>query len=322
MEPILTPSVHRFCLFPIKYPKTFELYLQQVASFWTVGEIDLATDKIDFGKLSTDQREFILHVLAFFASSDGIVNENLVANFADEVQIPEIRQFYGFQIGMETIHAHMYALMIDTYVQEPEERQRLFHAVETVPSVKAKAEWAMRWFDREKCSFAERLIAFACVEGVFFSASFCAIFFFKKQGLMPGLTFSNELIARDEGLHRDFACHVYGLLENPLPEERIHEIVRSAVECEKMYVRDALRGELIGMNSTLMQQYVEFVADHLVATLGYAPVFGVENPFVWMQLISIKGKSNFFEKRESEYQKANVMQDSATAGIFALDGDF
>ena len=237
-------------------------------------------------------------VLAFFASSDGIVNENLVANFADEVQIPEIRQFYGFQIGMETIHAHMYALMIDTYVQEPEERQRLFHAVETVPSVKAKAEWAMRWFDREKCSFAERLIAFACVEGVFFSASFCAIFFFKKQGLMPGLTFSNELIARDEGLHRDFACHVYGLLENPLPEERIHEIVRSAVECEKMYVRDALRGELIGMNSTLMQQYVEFVADHLVATLGYAPCLASKTPLSGCSS-SRSGQVQLFEKRRS-----------------------
>lgn len=322
MEPILEPSLQRFCLFPIQYPATFELYLKQVASFWTVNEVDLATDKVDFGKLTQNQRQFVLHVLAFFASSDGIVNENLVANFADEVQVPEIRQFYGFQIGMETIHAHMYGLMIDTYVQDVDERKALFGAIESVPSVKAKANWAMSWFDREKRSFAERLIAFACVEGIFFSASFCAIFFFKKLGLMPGLTFSNELISRDEGLHRDFACHVYGLLHHPLAQERIHEIVRSAVECEKMYVRDALRGDLIGMNATLMQQYVEFVADHLVTTLGYDPVFAVSNPFDWMQLISVKGKSNFFEKRESEYQIANVMQNSTNAKVFEMDGDF
>ena len=327
-EPILTETMGRFCIFPLKYPETFELYLKQVASFWTVSEVDLAQDRIDYDKLSANERAFIGMVLAFFAASDGIVNENLASNFASEVQVPEIRQFYGFQIGMETIHAHMYGLMIETFEQDEATRLRLFRAIEDIPSIKSKGEWALKWIgnDVNRAPFAHRLVAFACVEGIFFSASFCAIYFFKKRGKMPGLTFSNELIARDEGMHRDFACHVYTqFLVNKLDQDVVHDIIRSAVECERMFVQDALRLDLIGMNATLMQQYVEFVADHLALSLGYAPIYGTSNPFDWMDLISLTGKTNFFEKRVGEYQKAGVMA-SSTVGLearkFALDADF
>jgi ribonucleotide reductase beta subunit family protein with ferritin-like domain len=322
-EDILLPSINRFCLFPIQYETAFNMYLQQVASFWTVSEVDLAQDRVDYEKLSDDEKTFISTVLGFFAASDGIVNENLAQQFSCEVQVPEIRQFYGFQIGMETIHAHMYALMIETFEPDENKRLRLFNAVNDIKCVKSKAEWALKWINDDS-PFAERLVAFACVEGIFFSASFCAIYFFKKRGKMPGLTFSNELIARDEGLHRDFACHVYSLLNNKLSQSRVHAIVHEAVECEKMYVDEALHADLIGMNATMMKTYVEYVADHLLVSLGYERQYKCENPFEWMDLISLNGKTNFFEKRVGEYQKAGVMQ-SKTSVQFELgnlDDDF
>lgn len=324
VEPILRPSSNRFKLFPIQHEGTFELYLKQVASFWTVSEVDLGQDKKDFASMTQEERDFIGNVLAFFAQSDGVVNENLAKNFSDEVQVPEIRQFYEFQIGIETIHKHMYGLMIDTFETLPVRRNHLFNAIDTVPSVKAKAEWAMRWTERDRASFVERLVAFACVEGIFFSASFCAIYYLKKRGLMPGLTFSNELIARDEALHRDFACHVYtSFVEKPLSQARVHDIVKSAVDCEGSFVREALRVDLIGMNAKLMQQYVEFVADHLLMTLGYEKLFRVENPFTWMELISLEGKTNFFEKRVGEYQKSGVMDSTQPVDVtFSTDADF
>ena len=321
-EPLLGEGLHRFSLFPIKHPETFEFYLKHVASFWTVNEVDLTQDMVDFKTLSEGEQTFICTVLAFFASADGIVNENLATNFATEVTMPEARQFYGFQIGIETIHAHMYGLMIDMLVQDQTERMRLFNAVERVPSVNQKANWALRWIGIDK-PFSQRVVAFACVEGIFFSASFCAIYFFKKRGKMPGLTFSNELIARDEGLHRDFACHMYTFIENRLPEATIHEIVKSAVDCEQQFVNDALRIDLIGMNAKLMMQYVEFVADHLVVTLGYNPIYGSSNPFEFMELIALPGKTNFFEKRVGEYQKAGVMQSGGVVQReFTTDADF
>ena len=322
-EPILTGELDRFCLFPIEYVDTFDLYLKQVASFWTVSEVDLTTDKVDFANLSPDEREFISTVLAFFAASDGIVNENLNANFHDEVKVPEIRQFYGFQIGMETIHAHMYGLMIETFEDDVQKRQALFTAVQTVPSIRAKADWALRWTSQDDAPFAQRLVAFACVEGVFFMASFCAIYFFKKRGKMPGLTFSNELIARDEGLHRDFACHVYHLLEHPLKQETVHEIIKSAVDCEMRFVDEALKVDLIGMNASMMKVYVKYVADHLAVSLGYETIYQAENPFEWMELISLEGKTNFFEKRVGEYQKAGVMgSNTQTDRVLRLDDEF
>lgn len=321
-EPILQESMDRFCLFPITHNRAFDYYLQSVASFWTVSEVDLTQDQVDYRTLSDGEKEFISKVLAFFSASDGIVNENLAANFAREITVPEIRQFYGFQIGMETIHAHMYGLMIQTFEQDAAKRSTLFRAVHDVPSIQAKADWALRWISKD-APFAQRLVAFACVEGIFFSASFCAIYFFKKRGKMPGLTFSNELIARDEGLHRDFACYVYSLLQNRLDQSVTHDIVRSAVDCESGFVRDALRVDLIGMNAKMMQTYVEFVADHLLCALSYDKLYNVENPFEWMDLISLSGKTNFFEKRVGEYQKAGVMQSAQhVSRSFVLDDDF
>ena len=322
-EPLLCEEgLGRFCLFPIKHDATFEFYLKAVASFWTVSEVDMGQDVVDFKLLTPDEQKFVTTVLAFFAGADGIVNENLAANFATEVQMPEARQFYGFQQGIETIHAHMYGLMIDTIVPDKEEKARLFDAINSVPSIKAKADWALKWISAVDAPFSQRLIAFACVEGIFFSASFCAIYFFKKRGKMPGLTFSNELIARDEALHRDFACHMYGFVEHRLSEETVHEVVRSAVACEAMFVDEALNS-LVGMNAQMMKQYVEFVADHLIVSLGYKPLYNASNPFDWMELISLQGKTNFFEKRVGEYQKAGVMQSGkAAANVFSIDDDF
>lgn len=322
-EPLLMASSDRFVLFPLKYPETFDLYLQQVASFWTVGEVDLAQDRADFEKLTESEQEFICMVLAFFAASDGIVNENLAARFSTEVQIPEVRQFYEFQIGIETIHKHMYSLMIDKLVTDEAKRHSLFKAIDKVPAVKIKADWALRWL-KDDSSFAERLVAFACVEGIFFSASFCAIYYLKKRGVMPGLTFSNELISRDEGMHADFACHVYTkFIQYPLDEAKIHAIVESAVESELAFVKDALQVDLIGMNERLMIQYVRFVADRLILSLGYKKIYNVENPFDWMDLISLSGKTNFFEKRVGEYQKAGVMDSVHGASkSFELTDDF
>ena len=304
-EPILKENKDRFVLFPIRHADIWQMYKKAEASFWTAEEIDLSHDLKDWDRLNPGERHFITHVLAFFAASDGIVNENLAINFVREVQIPEARCFYGFQIMMENIHSETYSLLIDTYIRDNEEKQRLFHALDAVPCVKQKGEWALRWIRHG--SFAERLVAFAAVEGIFFSGSFCSIFWLKKRGIMPGLSFSNELIARDEGMHCDFACLLYGMLENKLTVERIHEIIGDALEIEKGFVVDAIPVDLIGMNSKMMCQYIEFVADRLLVALGYPKLYRASNPFDFMELISLQGKTNFFEKRVGEYQKAGVL---------------
>ncbi|KAK4537758.1 hypothetical protein CDCA_CDCA14G3783 [Cyanidium caldarium] len=313
----------RYTLFPIRYPKIFDFYKRHLASFWTAEEIDLAADADHWRhRLNHDERYFISQVLAFFAASDGIVLENLAERFVRDVEIPEARCFYGFQIAMENVHSETYSLLIDAYVKDPEERARLFRAMEQVPCVQRKAQWALRWIGSD-ASFQERLVAFAAVEGIFFSGSFCAIFWLKKRGLMPGLTFSNELISRDEGLHCDFACLLYSMLEpaDRLPQERIHDMIRDAVRCEIEFVCDALPVDLIGMNSRLMSTYIQFVADRLVAELGYDRIWNVPNPFEWMELISLEGKTNFFEKRVGEYQKANVTS-TPEENRFSLDAEF
>jgi ribonucleoside-diphosphate reductase subunit M2 len=297
------------------------MYKKAEASFWTAEEIDLGTDLKDWESLSNNERHFVSHVLAFFAASDGIVNENLAANFATEVQSPEARCFYGFQIAVENIHSETYSLLIDTYVRDNKEKTRLLNAIETVPCVQKKANWALQWCDRDHSSFAERCVAFAAVEGIFFSGSFCSIFWLKKRGLMPGLCFSNELISRDEGLHCDFACMIYNKLVNQLPESRIIEIITNAVEIEKEFVVDALPVELIGMNSGLMCQYIEFCADRLLAALNCPRFYKTKNPFEWMEMISLQGKTNFFEKRVGEYSKSGVGV-SAEDQEFGLDEDF
>ncbi len=320
MEPVLKENKDRFVLFPIKHEEVWKMYKKAEASFWTSEEIDLSHDRKDWEKLNDGERHFIKHVLAFFAASDGIVNENLAVNFIREVQIPEARCFYGFQIMIENIHSETYSLLIDHYIRDPEEKNRLFHAIETISCVKKKAEWALRWI--QKGSFAERLVAFAAVEGIFFSGSFCSIFWLKKRGLMPGLSFSNELISRDEGLHCDFACLLYSMLQNKLSLERIHEIIGDTVAIEKEFVTDALPVDLIGMNSKLMSQYIEFVADRLLVALGYPKLYRATNPFDFMELISLQGKTNFFEKRVGEYQKAGVMNGHREAHTFNLESDF
>ncbi|XP_010250716.1 PREDICTED: ribonucleoside-diphosphate reductase small chain [Nelumbo nucifera] len=323
-EPILAPSPDRFCMFPIQYPQIWEMYKKAEASFWTAEEVDLSQDLRHWEILTHDEKHFITHVLAFFAASDGIVLENLAARFMKEVQISEARAFYGFQIAIENIHSEMYSLLLESYIKDSAEKSRLFRAIETVPCVAKKAEWALQWIDGSE-SFAERLIAFACVEGIFFSGSFCAIFWLKKRGLMPGLTFSNELISRDEGLHCDFACLLYELLRQKLSEERVKGIVADAVDIEREFVCDALPCALVGMNCDLMSQYIEFVADRLLGALGYGKIYNVQNPFDWMELISLQGKTNFFEKRVGEYQKASVMSSLNGNGgthVFKLDEDF
>jgi len=296
------------------------MYKQHMASFWTAEEIDLAADASDFKKLTGDEQHFIKHVLAFFATSDGIVMENLVQRFCVEVQLPEARSFYSFQIAMENIHSETYSLLIDNYVTDKAEKLSLFNAIDNIPAVAKKAEWASRWIDGDAC-FAERLVAFACVEGILFSGSFCAIFWLKKRGKMPGLCFSNELIARDEGLHTDFACELYKMLEHRLPEEIVYSIVDGAVEVELEFVCDALPVGLLGMNAEKMAQYIKFVADRLLISLGYAKKFGCSNPFEWMDMISLQGKTNFFDKRVSDYQKAAVSS-GKMAHVFSLDEDF
>ncbi len=318
-EPLLAENKERFVLLPIKYPEVWKMYKQHEASFWTAEEIDLQSDQKDWLAFNDGERHFISHILAFFSASDGIVNENLAVNFMSEVQIPEARCFYGFQIMMENIHSETYALLIDTYIKDPAEKARLFNAIETVPCVKKKAEWALRWIDQG--SFAERLVAFAAVEGIFFSGSFCSIFWLKKRGLMPGLTFSNELISRDEGLHCEFACLLYKMLNTRLSQERVYEIISDAVRIEKEFVTDALPVDLIGMNSKLMQQYIEFVADRWLAELGYPKMFNATNPFDFMELISLQGKTNFFEKRVGDYQKSGVMGEHEVKS-FTLDEEF
>ncbi|MEM7055595.1 MAG: ribonucleoside-diphosphate reductase small subunit [Bacteroidota bacterium] len=323
VEPILQENKNRFVLFPIQHHDIWDFYKKAEASFWTAEEIDLSQDLKDWASLNDGERHFIAHVLAFFAASDGIVNENLAENFVAEVQYTEAKFFYGFQIAVENIHSETYSLLIDSYIKEPQERDRLFNAIETLDCVKKKADWALRWI--EQASFAERLIAFVAVEGIFFSGSFCAIFWLKKRGLMPGLSFSNELISRDEGLHCDFACLLYTKhLKNKLAEEKVKEIITDAVAIEKEFVTDALPVKLIGMNADLMSQYIEFVADRLLVELGYAKVYNATNPFDFMEMISLQGKTNFFEKRVGEYQKAGVMQkeDAKDKARFSLEEDF
>lgn len=319
MEILLQENKERFVLLPIKYPEIWKMYKKHEASFWTAEEIDLSPDLKDWERINSDEQHFIKHVLAFFAASDGIVNENLAVNFMKEVQLPEARCFYGFQIMIENIHSETYSLLIDTYIKDPIEKKRLFNAIDTVPCVQKKAQWALKWINSG--SFAERLIAFAAVEGIFFSGSFCSIFWLKKRGLMPGLSFSNELISRDEGLHCDFACLLYGMLDEKLTQERVYEIIQDAVVNEHDFVTDALPVSLIGMNAKLMCQYIEFVADRLLVALGYPKIYNATNPFDFMETISLQGKTNFFEKRVAEYQKAGVMN-TPEQQEFKLDEDF
>ena len=304
-EPILKDNPNRFVIFPIQHHDIWSFYKKAEASFWTAEEIDLSDDLNDYAALTDGERHFVNNVLAFFAASDGIVNENLAENFVSEVQYPEAKFFYGFQIMMENVHSETYSLLIDTYVKDPEEQSKYLKAIETIPCVQKKAEWALKWIDSP--SFAERLIAFAAVEGIFFSGSFCSIFWLKKRGLLPGLSFSNELISRDEGLHCDFACHLHNNhVINKVPKEKIHEIIHSALEIEKEFITESLPVDLIGMNATLMKRYLEFVADRLLIDLKCDKVYNSDNPFDFMQNIALQNKTNFFEKRVAEYAKSNV----------------
>ncbi len=319
-EPILSEEKNRFVLFPIQYDEIWKMYKQAEASFWTAEEIDLNQDLTDWETLSDNERHFIKHVLAFFAASDGIVNENLVINFMKEVTLAEARCFYGFQIAIENIHAETYSLLIDTYIKDNAEKDYLFNAMENLDCVKKKAQWALNWIDNAP-SFGHRLVAFAAVEGIFFSGSFCSIFWLKNRGLMPGLAFSNELISRDEGLHCDFACLLYSMLNQKPEDEEAISIITDAVIFEKEFVTDALPVSLIGMNAVLMCQYIEFVADRLLVSLGYDKVYNTQNPFPFMDMINLQGKTNFFEKRVADYQKAGVMANKEDQ-TFSLDDDF
>ena len=321
IEPILQENKDRFVIFPIQHQDIWEWYKKQEACIWTAEEIDLHQDVIDWEKkLNDDERYFIKHILAFFAASDGIVNENLAENFVSEVQYSEAKFFYGFQIMMENIHSEVYSLLIDTYVKNEAEKDELFRAIEIFPAIKLKADWALKWIDSP--SFAERLIAFAAVEGIFFSGSFCSIFWLKKRGLLPGLTFSNELISRDEGLHCDFAVHLHNHhIVNKVPKERITEIIVDALNIERKFITESLPVSLIGMNAKLMTQYLEFVTDRLLMEFNCDSVYNVSNPFDFMEMISLEGKTNFFEKRVSEYQKAGVKSGTGTGSI-SFDADF
>lgn len=324
-EPLLKENKNRFVLFPIEHDDIWQYYKKAEASIWTAEEIDLHQDLSDWNdKLTEDERYFVKHVLAFFAASDGIVNENLAENFVNEVQYTEAKFFYGFQIMMENIHSETYSLLIDTLIKNPQEAKELFNAIETFDAIKKKADWALKWIDSP--SFAERLIAFAAVEGIFFSGSFCSIFWLKKRGLMPGLTFSNELISRDEGLHCDFAVHLHNEhLINQVPKERIKEIIMDALEIEREFITESLPARLIGMNQDLMSQYLEFVTDRLLLELNCEKVYNSTNPFDFMEMISLQGKTNFFEKRVGDYQKAGVMKDkddTSDSRALSFDSDF
>lgn len=322
VEPILQENKNRFVIFPIKHHDIWEWYKKMEASFWTAEEIDLSQDLNDWNnKLSTDEKYFIKHILAFFAASDGIVNENLAENFVNEVQYAEAKFFYGFQIMMENIHSETYSLLIDTYVKDEAEKDQLFNAIEVFPAIKKKADWAIKWIESD--SFAERLIAFAAVEGIFFSGAFCSIFWLKKRGLMPGLTFSNELISRDEGVHSDFAVHLHNHhLVNKVPKARIREIIVEALRIEREFITESLPVSLIGMNAGLMTQYLEFVTDRLLVELGCDREYNTSNPFDFMDMISLQGKTNFFEKKVAEYQKAGVMNTDSEAQKISFDADF
>jgi ribonucleoside-diphosphate reductase beta chain len=322
IEPILQENKNRFVIFPIKHHDIWEFYKSMEASFWTAEEIDLSQDLNDWNnKLSDDERYFIKHILAFFAASDGIVNENLAENFVNEVQYAEAKFFYGFQIMMENIHSETYSLLIDTYVKDEAEKDDLFNALEVFPAIKKKADWALKWIDSD--SFAERLIAFAAVEGIFFSGAFCSIYWLKKRGLMPGLTFSNELISRDEGVHCDFAVHLHNHhLINKVSKERIRTIIVDALNIEREFITESLPVSLIGMNAVLMTQYLEFVADRLLVELGCEREYNTANPFDFMDMISLQGKTNFFEKKVAEYQKSGVMNTDNDAQKISFDADF
>ncbi|XP_035788513.1 ribonucleoside-diphosphate reductase subunit M2-like [Anopheles albimanus] len=321
IEPLLMDNPRRFVIFPIQYPDIWQMYKKAEASFWTVEEVDLSKDMKDWDALKPSERHFISHVLAFFAASDGIVNENLVERFSQEVQVTEARCFYGFQIAMENVHSEMYSLLIDTYIRDPKERDFLFNAIETLPCVKRKADWAMNWISSKKANYGERIVAFAAVEGIFFSGSFAAIFWLKKRGLMPGLTFSNELISRDEGLHCDFACLMFKYLIQKPSRKRVTDIIRDAVAIEQEFLTKALPVDMLGMNCELMSQYIEFVADRLLVELGCEKVYHTKNPFSFMEFISLEGKTNFFEKKVGEYQKWGVMANRLD-NVFTLDADF
>ncbi|MFV7234107.1 MULTISPECIES: ribonucleotide-diphosphate reductase subunit beta [Flavobacterium] len=322
VEPILQENKNRFVIFPIKHHDIWEWYKKMEASFWTAEEIDLSQDLNDWNnKLSDEERYFVKHILAFFAASDGIVNENLAENFVNEVQYAEAKFFYGFQIMMENIHSETYSLLIDTYVKDEAEKDELFNALEVFPAIKKKADWALKWIESD--SFAERLIAFAAVEGIFFSGAFCSIYWLKKRGLMPGLTFSNELISRDEGVHCDFAVHLHNHhLVNKVPKERIRSIIVDALNIEREFITESLPVSLIGMNAVLMTQYLEFVADRLLVELGCDREYNTSNPFDFMDMISLQGKTNFFEKKVAEYQKSGVMNTDEDAQKISFDADF
>ncbi|XP_043533899.1 ribonucleoside-diphosphate reductase subunit M2 [Chiloscyllium plagiosum] len=320
-EPLLKENPRRFVIFPIQYHDIWRMYKKAEASFWTAEEVDLSKDLQHWDSLKSEEKHFISYVLAFFAASDGIVNENLVERFSQEVQVTEARCFYGFQIAMENIHSEMYSLLIDTYIKDPKEREYLFNAIETLPCVKKKADWALRWIGDRQATFGERVVAFAAVEGIFFSGSFAAIFWLKKRGLMPGLTFSNELISRDEGLHCDFACLMFKHLVHKPSEESVRSVIQDAVQIEQEFLTESLPVNLIGMNCILMKRYIEFVADRLMLELGFQKIYKVENPFDFMENISLEGKTNFFEKRVGEYQRMGVMANTAD-NSFTLDADF
>lgn len=325
-ELLLNPSSDRFVLFPIKHNNVWDMYKKAMASFWTAEEIDLYSDIDDWNNLNDQERHFISHILAFFSASDGIVNENLCLRFYNDVQIPEARAFYGFQIAMENIHAETYGLLIDTYIKDAKQKDHLLNAIKTIPCITKKADWAMKWINGNE-SFAERLVAFAAIEGIFFSGSFCSIFWLKKRGLMPGLTFSNELISRDEGLHTDFACLLYkDYIQNKPAESRIVELITEAVAFECEFITEALPVSLIGMNSANMIEYIKFCADRLMRQLGYSNIYNAKNPFDWMELISMQGKTNFFERKVSEYQKAGVVnstkEGNGNAFAFSTEIDF
>jgi ribonucleoside-diphosphate reductase subunit M2 len=318
-EPLLAPDDNRFVMFPIQHDDIWKMYQKQVDCFWRPEEIDLTKDLVIWESLNADEKMFISMILAFFAASDGIVLENLASRFMRDVQLSEARAFYGFQIAMENIHSHTYSLLIETYIKDKEEKGKLFNAIENFPCIKKKSDWAQKWIHDNRSSFASRLIAFACVEGIFFSGAFCSIYWLKKRGLMPGLTFSNELISRDEALHCEFAVLLYSKLNKKLEQIRIHEIIKEAVEIETEFICEALPCRLIGMNSELMTQYIKFVADRLCVQLGYKKIYNVTNCFPWMELISLESKTNFFEKRVSEYALANKEKN---ADIFEFKEDF
>jgi len=321
-EPLLTENKNKYVLFPIEYNDIWSMYKKHVSTYWTVEEIDLAKDHDDWIKLSDNERYFIKNVLAFFAASDGIVNENLVLNFMSEIKVPEALAFYSFQNAIETVHSETYSLLIDTYIKDETEKNKLLNAVQTIPCIQKKADWAIKWIESDEDNFATRLIAFACVEGIFFSGAFCSIYWLKEKGLMHGLTFSNELISRDESLHTEFAILLYSHIVNKLSEDKVHDIIKDAVEIENEFIVDSLPCNLLGMNSNLMTQYIKFVADRICLQLGYSKIYNVENPFDFMHRISLEDKQNFFEVRVSNYSKAEMHNTKDSALDFNMDEDF